>query len=106
MKPLPQPCARLLLFYAVQSPGTGKGLRGLLSAPLPACLLYTSCIDTGKTLETLTLEAYKSASACFEEDVYSAISLETCVNKRRSQGGTAPERVREQIAWVRERLRA
>ena len=66
--------------------------------------LVARCMETGHTLETLPLTAYKAASPLFEADVYEAVSLEACVQRRRSQGGTAPEQVRAQIAWVRERL--
>ena len=41
-----------------------------------------------KTLETLTLDEYKSFSDEFEEDIYEAISLETCVKQRKVIGGT------------------
>ena len=40
----------------------------------------------------------------FDEDLYGEISLETCVNKRLSQGGASPKSVREQVAKVRETL--
>lgn len=66
--------------------------------------LVAFCIDKGKTLESLTLEEYKAASPLFEADIFEAINLDTCVQKRRSQGGTAPEQVHSQIAWVRERM--
>ena len=39
-----------------------------------------------KTLETLTLDEYKSFSDEFEEDIYEAISLETCVKQRKVIG--------------------
>lgn len=40
------------------------------------------CIDNNKTLETLTLNEYKKINDLFEEDIYSAIDLINCVNKR------------------------
>ncbi|MPN43047.1 Argininosuccinate lyase [bioreactor metagenome] len=67
--------------------------------------LVAHCIANGQTLESLRLEDYQVASPLFEEDIFEAISLESCVQKRRSQGGTAPEQVRTQIAWVREKLK-
>jgi len=63
--------------------------------------LVNVCGATGKTLETLTLDEYKSASELFEDDVFAAISLDTCVAERRSAGGPAPEAVAVQIASVR-----
>lgn len=62
------------------------------------------CIEKGKVLETLGLDEYKSFSPLFEEDVYGEISLETCVAKRISQGGTSVASVEEQIRAVRKAL--
>lgn len=67
--------------------------------------LVARCIAAGQTLESLSLADYKAASELFEEDIFGAISLETCVQKRRSQGGTAPEQVLAQIVWARERMK-
>ena len=66
--------------------------------------LVASCIASGKTLETLTMEEYKAVSDLFEEDLYEEISLVTCVKKRISQGGTGPESVAAQIASVKQFL--
>ena len=60
---------------------------------------------TGQTLETLPLEEYKQLSPLFEEDVYPAIALETCVQNRLSQGGAAPASVAAQISLLRESLK-
>ena len=62
------------------------------------------CIEKGKVLETLTLEEYKAFDDIFEQDVFNEISLETCVNKRISKGGTSPKSVEEQIEYVKEKL--
>ena len=66
--------------------------------------LVAECIDKGLTLETLPLESYKELSELFDEDVYKAISLETCVGERKSFGGPAPESVETQIRLTREKL--
>jgi argininosuccinate lyase len=66
--------------------------------------LVRECIETGKTLETLPLSAYKAKSELFEADVYDAIDLQTCVEARISAGGTSPESVEAQIAYVKEAL--
>ena len=58
------------------------------------------CIERGETLDTLPLEEYKKVSDVFEEDVYHAIDLATCVGERRSLGGPAPEEVARQIAVI------
>ena len=58
------------------------------------------CIEKGVTLDTLPLDEYKKVSDVFEEDVYHAIDLATCVAERRSTGGPAPEEVRRQISVI------
>ena len=68
--------------------------------------LVAHCIEQQKTLETLELAVYKEACPTFEDDVYAAISLETCVRERKVHGGPAPERVQEQIDAVQSVLRA
>ena len=67
--------------------------------------LVARCIDLGVTLETLPIDEYKSLSDVFSNDVYEAISLDTCVNERKSQGGPAPESVKAQIECVRNALK-
>ena len=67
--------------------------------------LVADCIAKGKTLEGVTLEEYRAASDLIEEDVYTEISLETCVAKRISAGSTGPESVKAQILSVQEFLK-
>ncbi|MBQ9165500.1 MAG: argininosuccinate lyase, partial [Oscillospiraceae bacterium] len=59
--------------------------------------LVNSCIASGKTLDTLTLEEYKAICPAFEEDVYEALSLKTYVGQRKTIGGPAHEEVQRQI---------
>ncbi len=59
--------------------------------------LVALCIQKGVTLETLPLDEYRQFTDIFENDVYDAINLETCVNQRNSEGGPAPSAVRVQI---------
>ena len=59
------------------------------------------CIEKNTVLEKLPFESYKELSDLFEEDVYEEISLETCVNKRISKGGTSVGSVEEQIKYVK-----
>ncbi|SEK24831.1 argininosuccinate lyase [Ruminococcus albus] len=66
--------------------------------------LVHTCIELGCTLETLPMEEYKKLTENFDEDVYEAISLDTCVMQRKAAGGPAPESVKAQIAYVRERI--
>ena len=68
--------------------------------------LVAACIRQGLTLETLPLEQYREMHPLFDEDVYHAISLDTCVRERRSEGGPAPESVRRQIDLTRAQMEA
>ncbi len=70
-----------------------------ISGQLVAC-----CIAENTVLEELPLETYKGFSGLFEEDLYGAIDLTACVQKRSSQGGTSVASVESQITWVRREL--
>ena len=66
--------------------------------------LVAMCISKNTTLEELPIEDYKQQSELFDNDVYTAISLDTCVKERKSYGGPAPENVMEQIKLTRKKL--
>ena len=66
--------------------------------------IVAACIEQGCVLEEMPLSQYKTFSDCFEEDLYDAISLRTCVEKRISEGGTSLSSVEKQIAWVKQFL--
>ncbi len=66
--------------------------------------LVALCIEKGLTLETLSIEEYQKMSALFSDDVYQAISLDTCVKERKSYGGPAPEIVAVQIQNAEKKL--
>lgn len=55
------------------------------------------CIENNTSLEKLPLEILKQFSDAFEEDVYDAISLKTCVEGRSLIGGPAPETVKRYL---------
>lgn len=55
------------------------------------------CIENNTSLEKLPLETLKEFSPAFEEDVYDAISLKTCVDGRSLIGGPAPETVKKYL---------
>ena len=63
------------------------------------------CVKRSITLDELTLDEYKTHSELFENDLYTEISLETCVAKRISRGGTGYESVEEQINYITEFLK-
>jgi len=64
--------------------------------------LVNHCIKTGDTLDTLTLRDFRAISSLFDEDVYEALALKTCVNGRKVYGGPARESVEQQIANIEE----
>lgn len=66
--------------------------------------LVALCIQKNTTLEELPLEDYKQSSDLFDEEVYNAINLDTCVKERKSYGGPSPESVLLQIKTVRKNL--
>ncbi len=67
--------------------------------------LVAYCIKNGTVLEKLGIDEFRSMSDKFDEDVYEAIKLETCVNMRNVEGGPAPESVKKQIKSARERIK-
>ena len=58
------------------------------------------CVKENKALDELSLEEYKEHSPIFDTDLYDEISLETCIRKRISKGGTGYDSVNEQIKYV------
>lgn len=66
--------------------------------------LVAECIAKGLTLEALPLEEYAKMTELFTEDVYEAISLDTCVKERKSYGGPSPDAVKIQIEAAEKEL--
>ena len=62
------------------------------------------CIENNLTLETMPIEKYKEFSNKFEEDIFEAINLETCVMQRKVEGGPAPESVKAQIEYIKNKI--
>ncbi len=59
--------------------------------------LVLYCIEKNCSIEDLSIEELKKISTVFEEDVYDAISLKTCVEKRKTVGAPGPEVMRKVI---------
>ena len=55
------------------------------------------CIENDTVLDALSMEEFKGFSPLIEEDIYTEISLETCVNQRKLVGGPASETVKSVI---------
>ena len=66
--------------------------------------LVKYCIENKTTLEKLDISVYKKFSDVFEEDIYDAIDLINCVNKRNVVGGPAAEQVMKQIEAAKSKL--
>lgn len=62
--------------------------------------IVADCIKCGETLDSLPLEKYKEYSDLFDNEIYAAVDLTNCVNKRCSKGGPGKESVKMQIAYL------
>ncbi|MGN0368003.1 MAG: argininosuccinate lyase [Wujia sp.] len=60
--------------------------------------LVLYCLDNNKSLLDLSLDEYKAISPVFEEDIYDAISLETCVSKRNTIGAPGKDAMNQILA--------
>lgn len=71
--------------------------------------LVLYCIDKGIALDDMTLEEYKAISPVFEDDIYEAISIKTCIEKRNTIGAPGPEAMEKVIvindAWMAEHVK-
>ncbi len=61
-------------------------------------------LDKGKNLDEFTMDEFHACSDLIEEDIYDALSMETCVRDRKLIGGPNPERVKAEIAQGRKRM--
>ena len=66
--------------------------------------LVLYCLDKKIPLDEMTLEEYKAISPVFEEDIYEAISIKTCVEKRMTIGAPGPDAMADVIAWNKKYL--
>ena len=67
--------------------------------------LVLTCIEKGIALDDLTLDEYKAISPVFEQDIYEAISMKTCVEKRETYGAPGPKVMEQIIAENKEYLK-
>ena len=63
------------------------------------------CIEKGYVLDNMPLDEYHRFNEMFEDDLFDEISLEACVQKRISAGGTGPDSVDAQIKFVKDFLK-
>lgn len=66
--------------------------------------LVLYCVNNNKSLDELSISEFKEVSDVFTEDIYRAISLETCVNSRTVEGGPSEEYISRLIALNKDYL--
>lgn len=66
--------------------------------------LVLFCIEKGIALDDMTLEEYKAISPVFEDDIYDAISLKTCVEKRMTIGAPGQEAMKKVIEIYKRKI--
>ncbi|HIS80377.1 MAG TPA: argininosuccinate lyase [Candidatus Scatomonas merdavium] len=66
--------------------------------------LVLACIEKNCALDDLSLEEYRSFSPVFDEDIYEAISMKTCVEKRITRGAPGASAMETVLAKNREYL--
>ena len=63
--------------------------------------LVLYCVERGTSIEKLSLEELRKISDQFQEDIYDAVSLKTCVEKRLTLGAPGTEVMKQVIAEYR-----
>ena len=66
--------------------------------------LVLFCIGKNIALDDMTLEEFKAISPVFDEDIYDAISMKTCVEKRMTIGAPGQEAMKKVIEIYRKEL--
>lgn len=64
--------------------------------------LVLYCIDKNTCIEALSMEEFREISPVFEEDIYDAVSLKACVERRLTIGAPGPEAMDEVIGKYKE----
>ena len=59
--------------------------------------IVLACIDKGIAIDDMSLEELRSYSEAFDEDIFDAISMETCVNKRLTVGAPGHDVMLDEI---------
>ena len=66
--------------------------------------LVLYCLEKGIGLDDLTLEEFCAVSPVFEEDIFQAVSMKTCVEKRRTLGAPGQEAMKKVIEIYKKQL--
>ena len=64
--------------------------------------LVNMCIQSGETLDTLTLRDFRAISSLFDGDIYDALDLRHCVSERKVFGGPSHDDVVRQINYIKD----
>ena len=67
--------------------------------------LVLKCVDEDRALDDLSLDEFRKESDVFDNDIYDAISMKTCVSSRLTKGAPGRERMSEAIAYYKDYLR-
>ncbi len=59
--------------------------------------LVLKCLDENKALDDLTLDEFREESPVFDQDIYEAISMKTCVERRLTLGAPGREAMKKVI---------
>ncbi|EOT27502.1 argininosuccinate lyase [Eubacterium sp. 14-2] len=66
--------------------------------------LVLYCIEKNRAIDEMTLEELKAVSPVFEEDIFEAVSMKTCVEKRLTLGAPGQEAMKKVLDLEREYL--
>ena len=59
--------------------------------------MVLACLDKGCAIDDLSLDEMKTFSDAFEEDIYEALKLETCADRRNTAGGPGTDAMKDMI---------
>ncbi|MCR5154280.1 MAG: argininosuccinate lyase, partial [Lachnospiraceae bacterium] len=66
--------------------------------------LVLKCIEKDCSLDELSIEEYKEICPVFEKDIFDAIKMDTCVNKRNTTGAPGPVAIKEELEFYKKYL--
>lgn len=64
------------------------------------------CVENGKTLQSMSVEEYKSFSPLFDADIKTAVKAETAVARRKTLGGSNEDELARQISLLKKRVKS
>lgn len=67
--------------------------------------LVLTCIEKNKAIHEMSMEELKEISDVFEADIYDAVSLKTCVEKRLTVGAPGPDAMKKVISFCEDYLK-